>query len=153
VVLCDPRDREVATDSERIGLETVQGAEYRALMRGLELAHDLGIDKFRAFLDNQLVVDQINDMAAVRDDHLKPLHQTTMEFLEMFRDTRVYWVPRERNKRADALVREVLYGRSVLTWRRWMRRIAASRFDRCCAGQPCFPICPSIPTRSQPRAP
>jgi ribonuclease HI len=109
VVISDPGDHEVAVDSARIGPETVQGAEYRALMRGLELASELGIDKIRAFLDNQLVVDQINHMAAVRNENLKYLHGKTLDLLQKFPDHRVYWVPRERNKRADALVRAELY--------------------------------------------
>jgi len=58
------------------------------------------------YVDNQLVVDQINALAAVRSDHLKPYHDRALTLLNKFSDQRVYWVPRERNKEADKLVRE-----------------------------------------------
>jgi ribonuclease HI len=111
IVLNDPGDRPFAHHSERIGRESIPGAEYRALIKGLQLARDHGIDKIRAFVDNQLVVDQINERSAVKDETLKRLHKQAMELLKMFADQRVYWVPRERNKGADDLVRNELYGR------------------------------------------
>ena len=86
-----------------------KGAEYRALIKGLEIALEHGIDKIRAYVDNQLVVDQINDLARVNSDRLKPLHSKANDLLAEFADQRVYWVPRERNVVADALVREALY--------------------------------------------
>jgi ribonuclease HI len=109
VVLCDPRDHEVKTDARLIGLASIQGAEYRALIRGLELARGLGIGKIRAFLDNQIVVDQINEEAAVKSADLKSLYARTCRLLDGFSDCRVYWVPRARSKRADGLVQGVLY--------------------------------------------
>ncbi|CAN5770719.1 ribonuclease HI family protein [soil metagenome] len=109
VVLNDPDDRLVQTINEAIGRETIQGAEYRAVIKGLELALDLGIDKIRAYVDNQLVVDQVNGLAKVNSEHLKPHYEKALALLERFTDQRVYWVPRERNKDADALVRAKLY--------------------------------------------
>jgi ribonuclease HI len=110
VVLSDPDDREVDSYSARIGPATVQGAEYRALISGLEFARRRGVTKIRAFVDNQLVVDQINGNAAVKNEDLKKLHRKTATLLQRFPDHRVYWVPRERNRRADAMVRKALYG-------------------------------------------
>jgi ribonuclease HI len=109
VVLCDPSDHEVKTDARLTGLASIQGAEYRALIRGLELARSLGMGKIRAFLDNQIVVGQINEEAAVKSAELKPLYARTGRLLDGFSDCRVYWVPRARNKRADGLVHSVLY--------------------------------------------
>jgi ribonuclease HI len=115
VVLSDPDDNLVAIRSEKIGRAMIQEAEYKALIRGLELALDHGIQKVRAYLDNQLVVDQINGLAAVNSKTLVPLHGEALELLKKFPDQRrcpcqkVYWVPRERNKAADALVKRELY--------------------------------------------
>jgi len=47
VVLRDSDDRPVTTFKERIGPETIQGAEYRALIEGLEIARGLKIGKIR----------------------------------------------------------------------------------------------------------
>ena len=109
VVLNDPNDRTVRTFKGPIGPETIQGAEYKALIKGLKLCIELGIDRIRAYVDNQLVVDQVNGLAKVKDEDLKLYHAKAMDLLNKFSDQRVYWVPRERNKAADALVREVLY--------------------------------------------
>ena len=109
IVLNDPRDRPVTTFNAAIGPETIQGAEYRALITGLEIAREYRITKIRAFVDNQLVVDHIHGCAQVRSDYLAPFHKAVTDLLKKFPDQRVYWVPRERNKEADALVREILY--------------------------------------------
>ena len=81
-----------------------------ALVGGLDFAHANGIDEIRVYLDNQLVVDQINGLAAVKHSTLKSLHGRVVDSLNTFSDQRVYWIPRERNKPADALVRSELYG-------------------------------------------
>lgn len=112
IVLNDPDDRPVTRVREAIGRETIQGAEYRALIKGLQLVLDYGILKVRVFVDNQLVVDQINALSDVKSDRLKGLHADVCSLLQRFDDERVYWVPRERNKDADGLVREALYPRS-----------------------------------------
>ena len=110
VVLNEPGDRAFQIFRDRIGPEMIQGAEYKALIKGLELALEYGIGKIRVYVDNQLVVDQINALAAVKSDHLRPYHDRTLALLNKFSDQRVYWVPRERNKEADKLVREALAG-------------------------------------------
>jgi ribonuclease HI len=109
VVLNDPDDRPVQVFKAAIGPESIPGAEYRALIKGLEIALEHGVDKIRAFVDNQLVVDQIAGLAKVKDSVLKEYHSQTMGLLGRFSDQRVYWIPRERNTEADSLVREVLY--------------------------------------------
>jgi ribonuclease HI len=108
IVLHDPHDREVTTYSQKIGPHTIPEAEYKALIKGLEIALDLRIEKIRAFVDNQLVVDQIHGLAAVKSELLKPLHAQVIETLKRFPDHRVYWVPRERNQGADQLAGDEL---------------------------------------------
>lgn len=109
VVLSDPDDRLVLEFKEAIGPETIPGSEYRALMKGLQIARKYGITKIRAFVDNQLVVDQLNGVARVKNAALRIHYDHVLGILEGFSDWRVYWVPRERNKGADDLVRQVLY--------------------------------------------
>ena len=109
VVLNHPKDHSFKIFKDRIGPEkTIQSAEYKALIKGLEIALENGIDKIRVYLDNQLVVDQINDKAAVIRPHLKPLCEKALNLLKSFPDQRVYWVPRKRNTEADKLAREAL---------------------------------------------
>ena len=110
-VLSDPDDHLIATHAEKIKPEVIRGApipgaEYCALISGLKFAHESRIRKLRAYVDNQTVVDQLNeDGAKVRNETLKRLWREATDLLGQFKDTRVYWIPRERNQVADALVR------------------------------------------------
>jgi Reverse transcriptase-like len=65
----------VAQISRAIGPATHNVAEYRALIEGLKLARDHGIQRVRVFMDSELVVDQVNGVSAVRQAHLTELHE------------------------------------------------------------------------------
>lgn len=55
VVLSDPDDRVFQKFRDRIWpVKTIQGAEYEALIKRLELALEHGIGKIRVYVDNQL---------------------------------------------------------------------------------------------------
>ena len=78
-------------------------AEYRALIRGLEVARSRGIDHLRVCLDSALLVNQLNGKWQVKAEHLKPLHSQALSLIEQFADIRITWVPRKANAEADAL--------------------------------------------------
>ena len=94
--------------SEAIGPATHNVAEYRALIQGLKLARDHGIERVRVFMDSELVVDQVNGVSAVRQAHLMELHEVACSLSAEFTSIRISWVPREMNAEADRLVRDAL---------------------------------------------
>ena len=98
----------VAEISEAIGPATHNVAEYRALIAGLKLARDRGIERIRVYMDSELVVDQMNGVSAVRQPHLRELHEVAQELVAQFASIRISWVPRELNVEADRLVKEAL---------------------------------------------
>jgi ribonuclease HI len=100
----------VAQISERIGPATHNVAEYRALIAGLTLARRHGARQIRAYTDSELVVDQVNGRSAVRQAHLKELHEAAAGLVAHFQSMRLSWVPREMNAEADQLVRDALAG-------------------------------------------
>jgi ribonuclease HI len=112
VVLKDPDGHLIAEISEQIGPAINTVAEYRALIRGLKLAHSRGIQRIRVFLDSELVVDQVNGRAKVRKEHIRPLHAEACSLLEEFPNIRISWVPRKWNAEADALAARALLDRS-----------------------------------------
>ena len=65
-LLRTPRLVTVAQISKAIGPATQNVAEYRALIEGLTLARDYGIQRIRVYMDSELVVDQVNGVSAVR---------------------------------------------------------------------------------------
>ena len=98
----------VAQISKAIGPATHNVAEYQALIEGLKLARDHGIQRIRVYMDSELVVDQVNGVSAVRQAHLSELHRDASSLVALFKSFRISWVPRELNAEADQLVRDAL---------------------------------------------
>jgi len=94
--------------SEHIG--PVKGpttAEYRALLRGLELARERGVNYLAVFSDSRNLVNQMNGLWNA-DDDLAKLRADAEEALTNFKSTQVSWIPRNWNKEADALANKAL---------------------------------------------
>jgi ribonuclease HI len=103
-----PRLVTVAQISKAIGPATHNVAEYRALIEGLKLARDYGVQRIRVYMDSELVVDQVNRVSAVRQEHLSELHKVASSLVALFESIRISWVPREWNAEADRLVGDAL---------------------------------------------
>jgi dinuclear metal center YbgI/SA1388 family protein len=94
--------------SDYIGKATNNVAEYQALIAGLEVALDRGIERLDVFLDSELVVRQVNGQYKVKDAGLKPLHAQACLLLSKFHEVDVRHVRREQNSAADALVNQAI---------------------------------------------
>jgi len=94
--------------ADSIGTATNNVAEYQALLAGLELALDRGIERLDVFLDSELVVRQVNGQYKVKDAGLKPLHAQACQLLSRFHEVDVKHVRREQNAEADRLVNEAI---------------------------------------------
>lgn len=93
--------------SERLG-HPVPGpttAEYKALLAGLKMARDRGIEYIAIFSDSRTLVNQVNDLWN-KNDELGPLCEQAKTALKGFKGSQVSWVPRAWNKEADHLVNE-----------------------------------------------
>ena len=89
--------------SERIGPVTGPTmAEYRALLRGLELARERNVNYVAVFSDSRTLVNQVNRLSNA-GDNLAKLCDEAQEALRSFKGSQVSWVPRSWNKEADAL--------------------------------------------------
>ncbi|HET6477041.1 MAG TPA: Nif3-like dinuclear metal center hexameric protein [Thermoleophilia bacterium] len=91
-----------------IGRATNNVAEYQALLAGLEIALDRGVERLDVFLDSELVVRQVNGQYKVKDAGLKPLHRQACLLLSRFHEVDVKHVRREQNAAADALVNQAI---------------------------------------------
>jgi ribonuclease HI len=94
--------------ADYIGTATNNVAEYQALIAGLEIALDRGVERLDVFLDSELVVRQVNGQYKVKDAGLKPLHQQACLLLSKFHEVDVKHVRREQNAAADALVNQAI---------------------------------------------
>jgi ribonuclease HI len=95
---------------ERIGPATNNVAEYRALLRGIEVALELGATEIELINDSELVAKQLTGAYRVKHPAMRPLFTEAMSALRGFDSWRIRSVPRAQNADADALVNQALDG-------------------------------------------
>lgn len=108
VVTSTPDGEVVDELAEPIGEATNNVAEYRALLRGLERARDLGATEVEVVNDSELVARQVQGAYKVKHPGLRPLYDQAMEALRGFERWSVRSVPRAQNAHADQLVNAAL---------------------------------------------
>jgi ribonuclease H / adenosylcobalamin/alpha-ribazole phosphatase len=92
--------------ADHLGVATNNVAEYTGLLEGLRAAMDIDPDaEIEARLDSKLVVEQMSGRWAIKNDTLRRIALQAREVVPRDRIT-FTWVPRERNKAADALANE-----------------------------------------------
>jgi ribonuclease HI len=95
---------------ETIGRATNNVAEYRALLRGIELAAAHGATELELIGDSELVVRQIEGRYKVKDATMRELHAEAKRELAGFERWSIRHVRREANTDADRLVNAALDG-------------------------------------------
>jgi ribonuclease HI len=110
VVVSDEFGEPLQELGEAIGETTNNVAEYRALLRGLELARSLGADEVEVVNDSELVARQVNGEYRVKHPAMRPLYEQAIAALAQFARWQVRTVRREQNERADELVNAALDG-------------------------------------------
>ena len=83
-------------------------AEYKALIRGLSAAADVGIKRVQIFLDSELVVNQLLGTYKVRNPRLLKLFDEATSRLRLFDEYAIFHVGRELNQKADRLANEAI---------------------------------------------
>lgn len=110
------RDGELVTEHcEYIGQATNNAAEYRALIKGLELAAQLRANRVTVFSDSELVVRQMNGHYKVKSNALLPLYQTAQMRSKPFDTFQISHVRRDQNNKADQLAKRGTKGRQKAT--------------------------------------
>jgi ribonuclease HI/probable phosphoglycerate mutase len=83
-------------------------AEYRAVLRGLELAAALGAREVEIVNDSELVARQLTGAYKVKHPSMKPLYLEALAALRGFDRWQIRTVRREQNAHADELVNAAL---------------------------------------------
>jgi ribonuclease HI len=108
-VVISGTDGEVVEElAEAIGPATNNVAEYRALLRGLERARELGAAELEIVGDSELIARQVSGIYKVKHPAMRPLYEQAVAELRGFDRWRIRTVPRAQNARADALVNAAL---------------------------------------------
>jgi len=100
--------------SEAIGNTTNNVAEYKAVIFGLKKAKSLLGGKkaeeteVEVRSDSELIVSQMNGKYKIKEEGLKPLFIDVWNLKQDFKSVIFKHIPREENKKADALVNRAL---------------------------------------------
>lgn len=108
-ILVDPSQGVTLKEhAERIGEETNNVAEYRALIEGLKIATRYRPNRLICHLDSELIVRQLSGEYRVKMPTLQPLVDEIRDLTMELPDVVFKHIPREDNWRADALVNKAL---------------------------------------------
>ncbi len=110
VVVRDEGGTVLEEHGERIGRATNNVAEYRALLKGIELARAHGATELEMVGDSELIVRQVEGRYKVKDATMRELHAEVKRALEPLASWSIRHVRREANAEADRLVNQVLDG-------------------------------------------
>ena len=107
-VVATPDGQILAEEAKGIGWATNNVAEYHGVLAGLRRAKELGARRVRVRADSLLVVNQQKGLWKVKNAGLRPLWAEAARLARGFE--RVTWehIPRERNRRADALANQAM---------------------------------------------
>jgi len=100
----------VAEYGESIGRGTNNEAEYKALIKGLEICKEMGYDEVEHYSDSSLVVNQLNRIWQAKEARLRTL-RTRIDIMSMdFKTVTHNWVRRTDVciERADRLYNEAI---------------------------------------------
>ena len=108
-VVRDPETGEVLAERfAAIGLATNNVAEYSGLIAGLEAAAEVGATQVEVRMDSKLVVEQMSGRWQIKHPGLRPLAAQAAALVKRFDQVSYGWIPRERNRAADALANQAM---------------------------------------------
>ncbi|GKE85485.1 reverse transcriptase domain-containing protein, partial [Tanacetum coccineum] len=78
-------------------------AEYEALLAGLRIATKIKVEKMHALVDSKLVANQVEGSYEAKGEKTKKYKEKALEMIRSFNNFQISHIPREENRKADAL--------------------------------------------------
>ena len=100
--------REIKRGGEFLGFTSSRLAEYYGLKEGLEQAIELGLRRVNFKSDSLMMVNQMNGVYKVKNRDLMPVYNDVLKLLEKLDAYSFSFVPREKNREADAEVNKII---------------------------------------------
>jgi ribonuclease HI len=107
-VILDETKKLIEDYSEYIGIATNNIAEYTALLKAAQRIITFNPTEVNFYLDNELVVKQMNGEYSVSNPKLYPIHIQLKEILKNIKHTFTH-IRRENNGYADMLAKDACY--------------------------------------------
>ena len=108
VVVKDISGTTIGTYKEYLGELTNNQAEYKGLIKALEIALDYGAEEVVCHMDSELAVKQLKGEYKVKNEGLAQLYVLAWNLAKRFDKVSFKHVRREQNTEADALVNEAI---------------------------------------------
>ena len=107
-VIQDGTGQILQEEAKFLGVKTNNEAEYLGLIEGLKAARQYQPSKIDCFLDSALIVCQLNGTYRVKHPKMVELYKVVKDLESSFPSISYTHIPREQNRRADALLNEAL---------------------------------------------
>ena len=108
VVFYNEKNQQICEMSHYLGDATNNIAEYQSLIAALKKALEIGLDNLFIYTDSELLARQINGFYKVKDKKLKLLYNKAKGLITNFKNVRVRYISREKNKYADRLAAQAV---------------------------------------------
>ena len=80
--------------------------EYKALLKGLELAKSVEAKSILVLGDSQLIIGQVNGIYEAKEEQMRKYLTRVMRLMKRFEEANFVQIPREENTEADTLAKE-----------------------------------------------
>ncbi|XP_024164735.1 uncharacterized protein LOC112171852 [Rosa chinensis] len=80
-------------------------AEYEALVAGLQIGQELGVEHLHIFSDSQLVVNQVSGNFEAKESHMSFYQALARALVQRFASYVITQIPKAKNDKADALAK------------------------------------------------
>jgi len=106
ILIMDANNTELCTHSECVGQTTNNRAEYRALIKGLDLCAKYTRRHVTCYSDSQLLINQITGVWRLKDDELRSLFYKVKDLERVFDEVVYQYVSRTNQylKKVDRLL-------------------------------------------------
>ena len=102
---------------EYLGRQTNNFAEYSALILALRFAAARRCEQLKVYSDSELVVKQIKGTYRVRNENIRPLYESALQWIALIPEFSIEHVRREFNKDADAVANDAMDAKgNLLEW-------------------------------------
>lgn len=108
VIVDTENNQTIEEDGVYLGITTNNQAEYHGLRLGIERAIEKGILSIECRMDSMLVVNQLNGSYHIKNRELWPIFERIRSYIPQFEKISFVFIPRDQNKKADAMVNKLL---------------------------------------------
>ncbi|GJW68755.1 reverse transcriptase domain-containing protein [Tanacetum coccineum] len=116
IILVDPKRDEYPYALRLNFANSNKYAEYKALLAGLRIATKMKVEKMHAFVDSKLVASQVEGSYEAKGEKTKKYKEKALEMIRSFNNFQISHIPREENRKADALKVNAIIEEATKTW-------------------------------------